>query len=71
MARRYSRRMNGDRNLANTSVSKLEVHDLDNENNNCQTDEITAAGNEWPYDSLDAVPAEHDRCHWCIGGSNR
>lgn len=49
----------------------MEVHDLDNENNNCQIDEIIDAGNEWPYDSLDQVPAKHDPCHWCIGGSTR
>jgi len=34
--RRYTGNMNGERYLANTSPSKLEVHDLDNENANCQ-----------------------------------
>jgi hypothetical protein len=31
MARRYNGHMNGERYLANTSWSKREVHDLDNE----------------------------------------
>lgn len=35
MARRYRGHMNGERYLTNTSPSKLEVHDLDNEKTNC------------------------------------
>jgi len=57
MARRYRGNMNGERYLANTSPSKLEVHDLDNEKTNCQIDEIIRAG--------------HDKRAYCIGGSNR
>ena len=49
MARRYTGRMSGERYLANASPSKMEVHDLDNEKtakNECQIDEIIAAGYE-------------------------
>ena len=49
MTRRYSGHMNGERYLANTSPSKLEVHDLDNEKTEkdaCQIDEIIKAGHD-------------------------
>lgn len=72
MARRYGGRMNGERYLANANTSSREVHDLDDERTNCQIDEIIAAGNERPYDSVSAAVADgYDRCHWCLGGSNR
>lgn len=72
MARRRTGHMNGERYLANTSSSKREVHDLDNEKTNCQIDEIIKAGNDAPYNSLDAAKkAGYDNCRWCIGSSNR
>ena len=40
MARRFNGNMKDERYLANTSSSKLEVHDLDNEKTNCQIDSI-------------------------------
>lgn len=72
MARRYTGNMNGERYLANTSPSKKEVHDLDNENTNCQIDEIIRARNDKPYNSLDAAHRDgYDNCHWCLGRSTR
>lgn len=70
MARRYTGHMNGERYLGN--VHNMEVHDLDNENTNCQIDEIIRAGNDRPYNSLDvAHRAGYDNCAYCIGGSKR
>jgi hypothetical protein len=72
MARRYRGNMNGERYLANTSPSKLEVHDLDNEKTNCQIDEIIRAGHDKPYTSLASAHADgYDNCAYCIGASNR
>lgn len=72
MARRNRGHMNGQRYLANASPSKREVHDLDNENTNCQIDEIIRAGNDRPYDSREAANRDgYDNCAYCIGGSNR
>jgi len=65
MARRYSERY-----LAN--VKTREVHDLDNETSQCQIDEIIQAGNEKPYNSLQAAHNDgFDNCHYCIGNSKR
>lgn len=71
MARRRNGNMNGERFLAN--ISKVEVHDLDQEDtagNGCQIDEIIRAGNDRPYTSLtDAKNAGFDNCAKCLGGS--
>ena len=73
MARRWSGNMKGERYLGNTSTT--EVHDLDNEDtagNGCQIDEIIAAGNDKPFDSLnDAHNAGYDNCAKCLTGSTR
>ena len=72
MARHYSGHMNGEKYLANTSLSKLEVHDLDNENTNCQIAEIIKAGHDKPYNSLEVAHGDgFDNCAYCIGGSTR
>lgn len=72
MARRYRGNMNGERYLANTSSTKLEVHDLDNEKTNCQIDEIIDAGHDKPYTSLQAAHDDgYDNCAYCLGGSTR
>ena len=72
MARRYRGNMNGEQYLANTSPSKLEVHDLDQEKTNCQIDEIIRAGHDKPYTSLSAArSAGYDNCAYCLGGSTR
>ena len=41
---RLTGHMRAERYLANTSPSKPEVHDLDNEQTRCQINEIIAAG---------------------------
>ncbi len=73
MSRRYSGNMNGERYLGN--VSKKEVHDLDQEDTNangCQIDEIIAAGNDKPFQSLSSAHvAGYDNCAKCLGGSTR
>lgn len=70
MARRYKGNMNGEQYCGNTA--KKEVHDLDNEQTNCQIDEIIAAGNDKPFNSLSAAhSAGYDNCHYCLGGSTR
>jgi len=62
--------MNGERYLGNNN--KKEVHDLDNEQVNCQIDEIINAGHEVPFNNLsDAHNAGYDNGHYCIGSSTR
>ncbi len=64
------RRANGKKYLANTNTK--EVHDLDNEQTNCQINEIIAARHDLYYDTLqEAHNAGYDNGHWCIGGSTR
>jgi hypothetical protein len=72
MARRYSGHMSGERYLANTNPSKQEIHDLDNENVNCQIDEIIKAGHDKPYNSHNAANQDgFDNCAYCVGNSKR
>ena len=72
MARRYRGNMSGEQYLANTSPSKLEVHDLDQEKTNCQIVEIIRAGHDKPYTSLPAARAAgYDNCAYCLGSSTR
>ena len=72
MARRYRGHMNGERYLANTNPSKLEVHDLDNEKTACQIDEIIKASHDKPYISLEAAKRDgFDNCAYCLGVSTR
>ena len=65
--------MNGERYLGNTS--KLEVHDLDNEDtvgNGCQIDEIIRAGHDKPFSTLVAAhDVGYDNCAKCVGNSQR
>lgn len=72
MARRYTGNMSGQQYLANTSQSKLEVHDLDNEKAKCQIDDIIRARHDKPYNSLEAAKRDgYDNCAHCIGNSSR
>ncbi len=60
------------RYLGNTN--KMEVHDLNNEQPQCQINEIIAAGHAVVFapDSLEQAHREgFDNCAWCIGGSTR
>ncbi len=60
----------GIRYLGNSN--KQEVHDLDDEQTNCQINEFIAADHGVPFGSLSAAHnAGYDNCHWCIGGSTR
>jgi len=64
----------GFRFLGNNSPAKMEVHDLQYEKPQCQTDEILKAGHAVRFvpDSLDeAHRCGHDNCAYCIGGSTR
>ena len=70
MTRRWTGNMRGERYCGNRS--KKEVHDLDNEQTNCQIDEIIRAANDRPFNSLpEAHAGGYDNCHWCLGGSTR
>ncbi len=72
MSRRHKGNMNGEKYLANTSPSKKEVHDLDEEKSQCQIDEIIEAGHDKPYSTLAAARDDgYDNCHYCIGESTR
>jgi len=66
MARRYRGHMDGERYCGN--ASSKEVHDLDNEQANCQIDEIIDAGNDRPFHTLAGAHAAgcDDDCHWCL-----
>jgi hypothetical protein len=69
---RHTGNMSGERYLANTSPSKLELHDLDAERVLCQIDEIIRAGHDKPYTTLVAAKvAGYDNCAYCLGGSTR
>lgn len=70
MTRRWTGNMSGERYLGNTD--NKEVHDLDNEETNCQIDEIINAGHDRPFNSLSAAHnAGFDNCAYCLGGSTR
>jgi hypothetical protein len=68
--RRYTGHMNGERYLGNKKHK--EVHVLDNEKANCQINEIIAAKDDVPFDSLSVAHSEgYDNCAYCFGGSSR
>lgn len=70
MTRRFNGNMNGERYLGN--INKKEVHDLDNEKNLCQINEIIRAGHDKPFSTLnEAKLSGYDNCHWCLGNSTR
>ena len=75
MARRQGPPTNGKRYVGN--VNKMEVHDLDNEQtaaNQCQIDEIIAAGHAVTFDPDTLGQARrqgYDNCIHCIGESLR
>jgi hypothetical protein len=62
------------RYLGNNNPSKMEVHDLQNEQTNCQIDEILRANHAVVFDpdTLEQARSEgYDNCAYCIGGSTR
>jgi hypothetical protein len=57
---------NGKRYIGNKAYGHMEVHDLVNENANCQIDEILI-GNIVAFDSLqEALNRGFDGCRWCL-----
>jgi hypothetical protein len=72
MTRRYKGNMNDQQYLANVSPYRREVHDLDNENRNCQVDEIIRAGHDKPYTSLlEARLDDYGPCAYCFPNVTR
>lgn len=74
MATPVSSRPPSNRFLGNSDSNNLEVHDLRNENRNCQISEILRAGNAVVFspDTLQQARSEgYDPCHWCLSGSTR
>ena len=66
MARRDGEPLYGARYCRNTNTT--EVHDLGNEQVQCQIDEIILAGHAIPFDTLEqAHQAGYDNCPYCIG----
>jgi hypothetical protein len=60
--------------LGNSDSDHMEVHDLNNENTNCQIDEIIDAGNAVTFspDTLSQAHSEgYDNCAYCLSGSTR
>jgi hypothetical protein len=70
MSRRNTGNMHGEQYLADISMSKREVHDLDNEKPNCRIDEIIKAGMDKPFSVLDFAKRDgFNNCAHCIGDS--
>ena len=72
MARRHDYPLYESRFCGN--INTKEVHDLDNEQTNCQIDEIIDAGHAKSFepDELEQAHEEgYDNCAYCIGGSAR
>ncbi len=64
----------GQQSMGNSHHSSMEVHDLMNEQSQCQIDEILRAGHAVRFipDSLDEAHKNgYDNCAYCIGGSTR
>jgi len=60
--------------LGNRNPGHMEVHDLKNEQPQCQIDEIIRAGHAVVFtpDALSQAHSEgYDNCAYCIGGSRR
>ena len=74
MPSKISTRPTNRRFLGNSSPSKMEVHDLNNEKTQCQIDEIIRAGHAVVFspDTLAQANSEgYDNGAYCIGGSKR
>ena len=62
----------GFRYLGNKNTK--EVHDLNNETNNCEIDRILFSGHAVKFvpDTLDQARLDgYDNCNYCIGGSKQ
>jgi hypothetical protein len=72
MVRRPGYPLYNKRYFGNTNTK--EVHDLDNEQVNCQINEIIKANHARSFnpDTLEQAHSEdYDNCAYCIGGSTR
>ncbi|MDI9412098.1 MAG: hypothetical protein QM401_00775 [Bacillota bacterium] len=69
--RRWYPPFNGKRFIGNTNTT--EVHDLDNEQTNCQINEIKTHHIQTfsPDTHAEAERQGFDNCHWCLGDSKR
>lgn len=67
--RRYGWPFNGKRYIGNTNTD--EVHDVDNEQVNCQINEIKTDHVKTfsPDTHSEAKRQGFDNCHWCLGNS--
>ena len=67
--RRWQWPFNGKRYIGNTNTT--EVHDLDNEQVNCQINEIKTdhVRTFSPDTHSEAKRQGFDNCHWCLGNS--
>ncbi len=57
------------RYLGNSNTK--EVHDLRNQQTQCQIDEIKDEHKVWFKTPEAAKKAGYDPCYWCLGGSKR
>ncbi len=67
-------RPTSNRYLGNTNYEHIEVHDLQNEDTNCQIDEIILSNHAVIFkpDTLSqAYGEEYDNCAYCLGNSSR
>ncbi|MDO8886076.1 hypothetical protein [Candidatus Oleimmundimicrobium sp.] len=66
--RRYSWPFNGKRFIGNKDPDHMEVHDLDNENKNCQIDEINKENVQTFNPDLvhEAQEQGFNGCYWCL-----
>jgi len=74
MATPINSRPTDKRYLGNSRTDHMEVHDLHNEQPQCQIDEIIEAGNAVVFspDTLEqAHKEEYDNGAYCLGGSQR
>jgi len=68
--RRFNGISRGQRFLGNKNTK--EVHDLDNQKNQCQIDKIINAHDNVPFYTLQSAhDSGYDNCAYCIGDSKR
>ncbi len=54
------------------NTHKKEVHDLDNEKEDCKIDNIIESGHSIPFETLgQARKLNYDECDFCIGPSKK
>lgn len=74
MAQSVNKRPRNKTYLGNNNPSKMEVHNLNKETDNCQVDEIISNGNAVvfkPDTKRQAKKEGFDPCYYCMSGSTR